>query len=630
MSSLEKNAVLRIGEVCEVVGRKVSIMVDTNKNLSDLFFDGDILKNISVGNYVEIKKGYSSIIGKVDGERIEADFNKQDGNEYEDTNKNRRILNVSLVGHFEFNGSFTGGMKELPLMGNEAFILTKEKVHLIHNLVVKDGLSIKVATTESDDIDVELPVNGLFNSHIAIFGNTGSGKSNTLARLYQELFSVLNARNEADFKQKTRFLFFDFNGEFVGPHCISDKKQVLNLSTRSQNGDRIPIHKNSLLDIEILAILADATEKTQKPFLRRTLSLYNHVNSSDITDPIEYFRNILRKEIKRSLQMSDKVKAHQVLDYLREILPPLEEDGMQIDIVEDLDWHNTNEGGFKIRNETNVFLQQRPERIEGIKVYLHVENLTFDDNLLLTIIKYLYLQLIMDIVSNRAQNEHVAPAINKLKSKMHDIERIFETTSNRQFWNENVIVINMDDINLEMKKTVPLLLSKKLYTEHKRDGRKKSLNIIIDEAHNILSKESFREAESWKDYRLETFEEIIKEGRKFGVFITIASQRPNDISATITSQAHNYFIHRLINQKDLETISSAVSYIDRVTEESIPTLPTGMCIFSGVASQMPLKIRIEELADDYKPRSHTVKFEDLVSETADDKKNISKVKSESH
>ena len=63
-----------------------------------------------------------------------------------------------------------------------------------------------------------------------------------------------------------------------------------------------------------------------------------------------------------------------------------------------------------------------------------------------------------------------------------------------------------------------------------------SLNIIIDEAHNILSYASQRESETWKDYRLETFEEIIKEGRKFGVFLTIASQRPSDISSTIISQ----------------------------------------------------------------------------------------------
>ena len=157
-------------------------------------------------------------------------------------------------------------------------------------------------------------------------------------------------------------------------------------------------------------------------------------------------------------------------------------------------------------------------------------------------------------------------------------------------------------------------ISKKEYSDHKSYNNSKSLNIIIDEAHNILSKESFREAESWKDYRLETFEEIIKEGRKFGVFVTISSQRPNDISSTITSQAHNYFIHRLINQKDLATISNAVSYIDRYTEASIPTLPTGTCIFSGVASQMPLKINVKPLPEELKPKSHTLKFADIIGQ----------------
>jgi uncharacterized protein len=174
------------------------------------------------------------------------------------------------------------------------------------------------------------------------------------------------------------------------------------------------------------------------------------------------------------------------------------------------------------------------------------------------------------------------------------------------------VVINLDDVNLDMKKTLPLLLSRKLYAEQKAASDSTSLSIIIDEAHNILSTDSFREAESWKDYRLETFEEIIKEGRKFGVFVTIASQRPNDISPTITSQAHNYFIHRLINERDLQTIASAVSYIDRVTEESIPNLPTGTCVFSGVASQMPLKINIRPLADDARPRSGTRQFSEIV------------------
>lgn len=133
-----------------------------------------------------------------------------------------------------------------------------------------------------------------------------------------------------------------------------------------------------------------------------------------------------------------------------------------------------------------------------------------------------------------------------------------------------------------------------------------------------MSNTSFRETESWKDYRLETFEEIIKEGRKFGVFITISSQRPNDISSTIISQAHNYFIHRLINQNDLYAIEKSVSYIDRLTEESIPTLSTGTCIFSGVVCPMPLKLRVAELPTEEKPKSNTISFNDLVPERQGD------------
>ena len=201
---------------------------------------------------------------------------------------------------------------------------------------------------------------------------------------------------------------------------------------------------------------------------------------------------------------------------------------------------------------------------------------------------------------------------NKLKSKQADIRKIFDPANQAKLFKSNVVVVALGDVNLEMKKTVPLLLAKKIYDDHKSLGEGHSLNIIIDEAHNILSQESFRESESWKDYRLETFEEIIKEGRKFGVFVTISSQRPNDISHTITSQAHNYFIHRLINQKDLQSIASAVSYIDKLTEESIPTLPTGTCIFSGIAGQMPLKLEIFPLEEQLQPRSSTLKFEDIV------------------
>jgi hypothetical protein len=603
---LATEAALRVGEVAGVTGRKILVLVDSNKNVSELFFNGDVLRNIAVGSYVDIRKGFLSLIGKVEGENAQSD----DGTMPRLVRPaGKRLLTVSLVGFIDHRGKFYGGTKELPLVGNEAFLLTKERVHQIHDLVEGLGESLDIAVSEYEGYEIALPVDGLINSHIAVFGNTGSGKSNTLARLYQEFIEKMRARNATAFAENCRIVLFDFNNEYLREQCLTTHKRRIRVSTRNDDGDKIPLGKNAFTNIEIISILADATEKTQKPFLKRALRLQQKILSTN--DPTNYARAVLRNQVKQMLQMSEKLTTNQLLDYLKQILPDVDADGNDVEIRADLEWlNNSCQWVFN-----GHFLQSDPSQIENTTAYQHVSAFSLKDDVIDDFIAIMYVQLIDDILSNRAQNEHIAPAINKLRSKQADIRKVFDSDPAAELFTSNVVVIGLGDANLEMKKTVPLLVAKDVYERHKAAAGSRSLIFIIDEAHNILSTESFREAEGWKDYRLETFEEIIKEGRKFGVFVTIASQRPSDISPTITSQAHNYFIHRLINQKDLQAISSAVSYIDRLSEESIPTLPTGTCIFSGAAGQMPLKLVIRELDEPLQPRSSTLKFQDLVPAT---------------
>jgi DNA helicase HerA-like ATPase len=609
-----REAVLRVGEVCEVDGRRIYVLVDKNKNLSDMFLDGDIIRNISVNSYIEIRKGFLSIIGRVEGEKIVQERVAPENRE--SPNWAKRILTVALAGYIDARGSFVGGTRELPLLGNEAYLVTRTRMHVVHNLVRAGCPCINIATIFGEDFDVEFPIDGLFNSHIAIFGNTGSGKSNTLAALFQALTKTLSDRNDAAYRERTRFLLFDFNGEYSGTDCITQNKTVYNLSTRQATGDRLPIELSALLDVEVLSILAEATEKTQRPFLRRALWLLKR-STQEANDPISYIKGILKTRVRSVLQMSDKIRAYQIIDYLREVLPEQSDDeGEAIDLIADLEWHNTMQE-FRVR-ASGVFLSSSPSGIDGTLIYQSIESFEWPEDLVAQVITFLYLQLTSDIIANRAQNEHIAPVINRLKAKRADIDKVFvHDAEEAGLWSSNFVVVNLDNVNLDMKKTLPLLIAKKTYAEHKQNSDGRTLSIIIDEAHNILSTQSFREAESWKDYRLETFEEIIKEGRKFGVFVTIASQRPSDISPTITSQAHNYFIHRLINERDLKTIASAVSYIDKVTEESIPTLPTGTCVFSGVASQVPLKINVKPLSASCRPQSSTREFAIIVPETED-------------
>ena len=616
-NQLLNDAVLKIGEVYAVDGKIVFVKVDKNKNVSDLLFNGTIIKNISVGGYIEIRKGFLSVIGKVEGEKIVENKDFEEGG-YQSKDINKRLLTIKLCGYINFNGKFTGGIKELPLIANEAYLLTDDKIHLIHNLLKKDELlKISMARTEIEEIPIDLPVDGLFNSHIAIFGNTGSGKSNTLAALYSNLILKLG-RIELS-KAKCRFFFFDFNGEYVGKNCITQKKQIYNLST-GKKGDKIPMDFDELITIENLSILFEATEKTQRPFLNRALKFFRNAKNKNKLDEHEYYSylvNILKKLTKETLLMANKDLAYRILDYIEEILSYFY-DTTNTNFREDIEYHNQNNCFLLTTGQTKRYFSSEPNASEDTIIYQYTNDITEEQLTNISELNqyfvFILLQLIYDLKNYKIQIDHILPVINRFKSKRQDIEKVFKIENNTSLWKDNnVIVMNLLGVNIDMRKTIPLLIAKHIYNDHKKKENTESLSIIIDEAHNILSKTSFRETEDWKDYRLETFEEIIKEGRKFGVFVTISSQRPNDISETIISQAHNYFIHQLINQRDLQMIGNAISYIDKVTEESIPTLPVGTCVFSGIATPMPLKIRIDELPEKSKPKSQTFKYNDIMT-----------------
>ena len=614
---LQKQSIFRVGEVLSVNGREVCIKVDKNKNLSHLLYRGEIIKNVSVGSYLNILKGFVHIVAKVESEYIKENNDVNDS--YHNKNEEiSRTLVVKLIGYFE-NGLYHKGVKELPLIGNECLLMDNSEFSLIHKFAKDDELTIEIGHLVSDsNVPIEISINKLFSSHIGIFGNTGSGKSYTLAGIYKKLFDKVSANKM--FQKNAKFLLFDFNGEYSKEGVITDTKKSYILCTRNSTGNKIPLKKEDLLNPELFNILASATEKTQQPFIKRTLSFYQNVHSKKYV--ISYIKGTLHNLLKSVLSMPEHTKAKLLLDYFEQILPEkINESGISIGLQKDLEWHGSRSSYYTIVAGDMKFFNNSigQSYINRLSIYRAIDDYAENGNFVDIIIKYLYMQLIEDVINNRAINEHIAPAINKLKALMKDFEKVFIIDDNADFWNNNYfVVIDLNDVNINMKKLIPLLISFKLYTTHKKTKNEtlsESLNIIVDEAHNILSYESMRESESWKDFRLETFEEIIKEGRKFGVFLTIASQRPSDISSTIISQLHNYLIHRLINNRDLEMVEKAVSYLDKLSIESLPILPVGACVLAGVIADLPIIVQMYKIEKHYSPKSDNI---DLIKNWIDE------------
>jgi len=606
-------SIFRIGKVTGVEGRSVKIEVDKGKNHSNLIFKGESIQNISVGGYVKISKGFIDIIGKVEGESIKENRAKNDTYKNNDDNFHR-ILTVSLLGFIDAN-KFERGIKELPLIENQCFLLTQNEFRKIHKFFDpgKDTpIRIGSLSLEKGQ-SIDLGINSLFASHIGIFGNTGSGKSYTLSKLYHEFFK-LHVDND-DFIEKADFVFIDFNGEYINDNAIIEKKfkNTFNLSTRkTQGAEKLPILKDSIADSAFWSIFLEATEKTQSPFLARAL---NDTYIREKLDSEDDFKSFLIETIHSATTQNDKsIEKSVITDLLAEVAKYL---GDAADNIWDTFYYFQNNLKFHGNNQTYIlegwFANNDPNQFE-VLIRNNFANVKYNESDISEVKKIgltIILKYFSEIVRGFSNKEHLSPVIKRLEKRINDIEKVI-TVDEEIDSSKNITVISLNDVNVTIKKVIPLLYCKQIYEAKKQSGRANSyLNIVVDEAHNIFSDISSRESEQWKDYRLETFEEIIKEGRKFGVFMTVASQRPADISATILSQLHNYFLHRIINNKDIQAIEKTISYLDKVSFEYLPILPTGTCILAGLSAHVPVLLDVSSIDKKYEPDNKTLNILDL-------------------
>lgn len=593
---------LLIGEVAEVRGTKVKVRVYSQANEASVFYHGELVRGVSVGGYLRLPCGYDDVIGVVEGDYQQESravaSEGTDGREAPGTYL-ERYVDVSVFGSFS-SGRFSRGVEVLPLVRSKAYLLSPEQLAAVNSPVEATGAGFRVgALAGHDGVDVRLPFNALFASHIGIFGNTGSGKSNTLCRLFTDCLSQRRAHGDG------KFVFIDFNGEYTSESVLSPDKTVIRLSTKRDTGDKIPVPNTFYFDIDMWAVLAKATEKTQRPFLKRCLRKAENVCAAN--DPGGYLCAMVKKMLEGYCgfatafgeQREDLIKLFSLIPGIRE-----EKVAEVFDHIEVF----VRKSGYPVlrTNNEKAYLdsaEQAPLVFPGLandkRGYSKLAN---DIPLLLEFVARF--QFIEQVRLGSIVREHIAPLVQRYSAELKEASKLYEPGVNG--FGADVTVVSLLDVNLEQKKVVPLVIAKMLYQFQKTRGqenRGSSAHLVVDEAHNILSYSSQRESENWRDYRLETFEEIVKEGRKFGMYLTVCSQRPADISPTILSQMHNYFIHRLVNAEDLRAISKAVSFIDGANASMIPVLTQGCCIVSGTATTYPVRVQVDPLELEKQPMS---------------------------
>ena len=634
------DAALRIGTVTAVRGRNIEISVDSEMNETNLIYHGEVVNNVSISSFLIIPRGYRQLVVQIGEEELIEDRNWNKEKYQRETDRTKRYLKASLIGEYT-DDVFTSGVSYTPMIGNIAYLATKEQVtgiysshnhhinavHSVENSSLNNGGSftetnwIRIGALKSDEsIDYTLNIAKFFASHIGIFGNTGSGKSYTLTQLYSRLIDAISLKIQNG--TSTHFLLFDLNGEYsFDPSdnviCNHSLKYVYDISGTSTklfpSSSPIPLPEETLKDPDFWFTVLEATEKTQRPFIQRTLS--STLSQRDIADVIlsillRLFEAANPTEIDRSLIFSFLDEMHRLTDSTHSGF---------IDAIDTLRSHLQYNSKYScyyfsgscFRGSGRTYANETgfSTRVEEFFDEAFSDSISYPSDPLVHSCLLFHLQFYLEVAKGFSNTPHLRPLILRLNSRFQMLSNAFLFNHTRFDHLPLFTIVNLEHASIEEKKLIPLIITRAFYKQHKKlvsIGELSYLNIIIDEAHNLLSRESSLESDTWRNSRLETFREVLKEGRKFGVFLTLASQRPQDIDTTITSQLHHYFLHRLVNPKDLETVRNAVSFLDRTSFDMLPTLPTGSCIISGTSIQLPAIVQVDPIPTDRCPHNDTI------------------------
>lgn len=592
--------VKKLGVIVGVDGDISQVGMYHLSNDAEYLWYGDVLQGAKIGAYLTILQNNVKIIASVVTEKVADQQNTIRSTEFDNRfskNSINRIVHLKTKGVIE-NGEFQVTSQYVPMIGNEVCITSKKDLELIYGINDAEP-TISIGKSILEGQVVPLSINKIFASHVGVFGNTGSGKSNTLHKLYLELF-------RSEYKEKileySKFYVIDFNGEYTKNDSfgVINQKRVFEINTKNLTSTKLPITSDYLFDPDILSILFGATTATQVPFLRKSLKIWNERQFNG-----ESIAHFVVGTLKRILTTGNSASLDSKDNWISIAEKYIDNDLFDV-LKSNLHYNYNTEAYYTVVNGTNNYIINPNTPITDFELkYLKIDEIERDLKLKFDSLSefdklkfHLDFQKVHQSAWKSTNLEHINPLFHRIDTALNSLKKVVEVKERIEGDFSSLNIINLVHANQEITRLIPMLISKMVYDQQKTKIAGNDVtctsHLIIDEAHNILNAQNHSVGDTWQDYRLNIFEEIIKEGRKFGFYLTLSSQRPADISPTILSQVHNYFIHRLVNDNDLRMLVNTMPTLDKTSFNKIPSLGKGEVIITGNAIQVPVFVKVDK------------------------------------
>jgi DNA helicase HerA-like ATPase len=668
---IEEVAALTIGTVESVAPSEIRVLLETDAPQATALNTGAPTGFPRINGYVLIPNETGAVVGMIVWLGVERSaFPKRTGMKdfgLIDLPFPLRKLALTPLGTLiqkkdkdSYHYKLERGVAAFPSVGDPVLLPTAKQLRNI--IEASDPADQRVAIGTSplaSDSQVTVDPDKIFGRHLAVLGNTGSGKSCSVAGLIRwslEKAKEERQRQERNDKVNARFIILDPNGEYSS--SFADFPDVRHF--------RVPPVSNGVKELVLPAWMwnshewcafTEAKSGVQRPLLMHALREIRAIDiaksgNGDLVLYLSlqsYYRSLVNDKCKGAPAYMDKPGKNDFGQKLRAIANSLEDYSKKISSHEACLKKLSDRIKEIEDSKHKTFMNDQNEQVEYYQAFetsdveAAIDAIEKTLELLPTPEKHLGINedcpipfkgedlatLIEQLAIEQGQMQYVDTLLLRVKMLLSDerLKPVVSPTAEVEFsqWLDDFIGKNLADngcisiidlslISSDILHTIIAVIARIVFEAIQRYRRieQKELPtvLVLEEAHTFIHRGSDQEEGNPTPVQMcrRTFERIAREGRKFGLGLVLSSQRPSELSPTVLAQCNTFLLHRIVNDRDQELVAKLVPDNLGGLLRELPSLPSRQAILLGWAAPIPALVEITELPEEHRPRSADPKF----------------------
>jgi hypothetical protein len=667
---------LHVGTVEACSATEIKVALESDAPQATAFNTGQPQGFPRLNGYVLMPNESGAVVGLITQVAIEPGLPSRRGMDpaLVDFPSMRRRLYVNPLGTLEIarasatpNRRFRlrRGVTAFPSVGDSVLLPSREQLRsIVEASGVDRRVPIGIAPFANDAV-VTVDPDKLFGRHIAVLGNTGSGKSCSVAGLVR--WSVEAAAAQLDGGAvNAHFIVLDPNGEYL--RCFNDLTahvdvRVYSADPPEEGIERLRVPAWMWNSQEWTALLA-ASPGTQRPLLIQALRVLRGAQfGADgggpeghdpetliVSSHLQGMRLYLEscraggvavygafpkcQEIHLNLErFKDGVarRAADAVDPLSSTLDQVARTAERIyerrqrevgdrtyrdpfgepDLIEVIEAIDAALGELPAFDATARMTEDNPTRFDLRELPAMIEFLAgLRGGQFVQHVAGLDVRL-QTLLSDQRMMELIGPQDDDPEMPTWLASHI-GTGANRR---GQITVLDLSLVPSEVLTTVMAVLARLVFETAQRHrrlvGDTMPTALILEEAHNFVQRQGAEGEDTASSRCREVFEKIAKEGRKFGVGLVLSSQRPSELSPTIVAQCNSFLLHRIVNDRDQELVRKLVPDNAGALLKELPSLPAQQAILLGIGTEIPVIVNVNPLTLRQQPHSRNPDFWDV-------------------